>query len=92
MHSLSVFLLTCLFMSALPGPNNILAMTHAMHSGYRQACLGVLGRFPAFALLMLVAAVLFSFAIAINPLFFKGIQGAGCLYMAYIGKIGRAHV
>lgn len=85
MYSLGAFIVTCLFLSFLPGPNNVIAMTHSMQSGCQKAIWGVFGRFPAFGIMIFIAAIIFDFAITINQNFFKIIQLLGCIYMIYIG-------
>lgn len=86
MEEFMLFFGTCLALSALPGPNNILCLTHAVEAGRRNAVLGALGRFPAYVMMIVIAAILFASAVTANEGLLGVLQAVGCLYMLYLGS------
>ncbi len=80
-----MFFLSCLMLSAFPGANNILCLSHGTKSGFTKAFLGGLGRFPAYFLMILTASLIFFSILAINNKLIAAIQLLGSCYMLYIG-------
>ena len=87
MNSLFLLFISCLSLSALPGPNNILCFSHAVASGKTKAIIGMFGRFPAYFIMILIAAILSKFMIDLNKNMLKLLQIVGCFYMFYLGAI-----
>lgn len=85
MSQLPLFFATCLALSALPGPNNVLCLTHAVQSGKGAAVLGMLGRFPAYVIMIIVAGLIFTSAVALSDGVFDTLRLLGSLYMIFLG-------
>jgi cysteine/O-acetylserine efflux protein len=68
-----------------PGPNNILAMSHGVHSGFRRTLGFLAGIFSGFAVVMLICGLLNTVLVELLPQLQHWLNLAGAVYMAYLG-------
>jgi threonine/homoserine/homoserine lactone efflux protein len=79
--------------SATPGPNMLLVMTHSARSGMRTAVLAMMGCMTALLIMMSVSAAGLGALLQVFPTVFEALKLAGALYLAYLGvKCWRAPV
>ncbi len=81
----AIFLPAAFALNCYPGPNNVLAMTHGARFGFATAVIGSAGRFPAFALFVLGAAVGLGAVLAASAEVFLALKVAGAVYLAWLG-------
>ena len=67
-----------------PGPNNLLSMSNAMHSGYRRTLRFLLGIFTGFLLVMLLCALLNFALLSLAPGVKTWLNILGAAYMVYL--------
>ena len=67
-----------------PGPNNLLSMSNAMHSGYRRTLRFLLGIFTGFMLVMLLCALLNFALLSLAPGVKTWLNILGAAYMVYL--------
>jgi hypothetical protein len=80
-HQWLIFLPAALLVAASPGAGNFLALTHGLRGGWGVAVLALLGRFTAFAIMILlvmlgVGALLAASAVAFSILKWAGVARA----------------
>lgn len=80
-----IFIVASLPVHFAPGPNNILALSHAMRHGYGVGHLGSLGRYPAYLVIFLAAGFGLGALLNTSPVAFAGLKWIGALYLAWIG-------
>lgn len=81
----AIFLPAAFALNCYPGPNNVLAMTHAARFGFSTAVAAALGRFPAFAAFVLGAAVGLGALLAASAELFTALKFVGAAYLAWLG-------
>ena len=67
-----------------PGPNNILAMTNAMHSGYRRTLVFLAGMMAGFVVIMLLSGLLNAALASLIPPVRFWLNLFGAAYMVYL--------
>lgn len=80
-----LFVTTVFLVSATPGPNMLLAMTHGMHYGVRRTLVTCLGLMTALGLIMLGSAVGLGAVLSASKVLFPFAQYAGAAYFIYLG-------
>ena len=78
------FLVYMVVTTFTPGPNNIMAMTIAMHSGYRRTISFLAGITTGFFIVMLASGLLNVFLTGWLPALEKWLKILGALYMVYL--------
>lgn len=88
-----VFVVTVFFVSATPGPNMLLAMTHGIRFGVRGALPTMAGLLLALGLIMAASAAGLGALLATSELLFSVVKYLGAAYLVYLGyKAWRAPV
>lgn len=85
MISWLLFVPACFALNMAPGPNNVTAFANGARLGVRRAFLAGMGRMPAFAALIAVAAAGLGAALAASGSALAVIKILGALYLVYIG-------
>lgn len=80
-----LFVLASLPVHLAPGPNNLLALSNAARFGYPAGHLGSLGRYPAYALIFLAAALGLGAVLMASSLLFLVLKLAGGAYLLWTG-------
>ncbi|MEN3030521.1 LysE family translocator [Chromobacterium amazonense] len=80
-----LFVTTVFFVSATPGPNMLLAMTHGIHYGVRRTLMTCLGLMTALGLIMAGSVAGLGALLATSELLFSIVKYAGALYLVYLG-------
>jgi len=81
----ALFIPACFALNCAPGPNNMLAFSNAARLGFGTACLGGLGRLPAFAALIGVTVLGLGAVLAASAEAFLIVKIAGAIYLVYTG-------
>ena len=77
--------LTYVFVTTFtPGPNNLLSMSNAMHSGYRKTLKFLLGIFTGFILVMFLCGLLNFALLSLAPQVRTWLNILGAAYMVYL--------
>jgi len=84
MLNLTPFLVYVFVTTFTPGPNNIMSMSNAMHSGYRQTIKFLSGIFAGFFIVMLASGLLNSVLATQLPSFKHWLNLLGAAYMGYL--------
>lgn len=71
--------------SAVPGANQVLSLRNAVRCGTTDATIALLGRFTAFAILVVLVAVGFGAVVLASPAVFTVITWAGVAYLTWLG-------
>jgi threonine/homoserine/homoserine lactone efflux protein len=82
LYSLLIYVVVTTF---TPGPNNILAMSHGVQSGFRRTLGFLTGIFSGFTIVMLICGLLNSLLVGLLPQMQNWLNLAGAIYMAYLG-------
>ncbi|WP_225546818.1 LysE family translocator [Chromobacterium violaceum] len=85
LHTWLLFVTTVFFVSATPGPNMLLAMTHGIHYGVRRTLMTCFGLMTALGLIMLGSVAGLGALLATSELLFSIVKYAGALYLVYLG-------
>lgn len=80
-----LFVTTVFFVSATPGPNMLLAMTHGIHHGVRKTFITCTGLLTGLALIMAGSAAGLGALLATSELLFSIVKYAGAAYLIYLG-------
>ncbi len=80
-----VYVATVFFVSATPGPNMLLAMTHGIRYGSRRALPTLAGLLSALGLIMTGSALGLGAVLAASELLFSIIKYAGAAYLIWLG-------
>ncbi len=80
-----LFVTTVFFVSATPGPNMLLALTHGIHHGVRRTVMTCLGLMSALAVIMAVSAAGLGTLLATSATLFYSVKFAGAAYLVYLG-------
>ena len=81
----ALFIPACFALNCAPGPNNMMAFSNAARLGFVMACLGGLGRIPAFAALIGITVLGLGAVLAASAEAFLLIKIAGAVYLVYTG-------
>lgn len=80
-----LFVTTTFFVSATPGPNMLLAMTHGIHHGVRRTLPTCLGLMSGLAVYILVSAAGLGALLATSQWLFAVVKYLGAAYLIYLG-------
>ena len=87
----AIFVPAAFALNMVPGPNNVLAMTHGARHGFATALLAAAGRFPPFAAFVLGAAIGLGALLAASAELFGLLKIVGALYLVVLGwRMARA--
>ena len=81
----AIFVPAAFALNMFPGPNNVLAMTHAARFGFSTALTASAGRFPPFAAFVLAAAIGLGAVLATSASLFSALKVVGALYLLWLG-------
>ena len=84
MANFAPFLVYVFVTTFTPGPNNIMSMTNAMHSGYRKTLQFLTGIFVGFVIVMLLSGLLNSVLASRLPSLKHWLNILGAVYMLYL--------
>lgn len=80
-----LFVVTVFFVSATPGPNMLLAMTHGIRHGVRETLPTCAGLLTALGIIMLGSAAGLGALLAASEKLFGLVKYAGAAYLVYLG-------
>lgn len=80
-----LFVTTVFFISATPGPNMLLAMTHGIHHGVRRTVATCLGLMCGLGLIMICSVAGLGVLLATSEKLFSVVKYAGAAYLIYLG-------
>ncbi|KZE28911.1 LysE family translocator [Crenobacter luteus] len=87
-----LFVVTVFFVSATPGPNMLLAMTHGIRYGVRASLPTMLGLLVALGIVMAASVAGLGALLATSEALFAAVKYAGAAYLIWLGvKTWRAH-
>jgi threonine/homoserine/homoserine lactone efflux protein len=82
--ALALFIPACFALNMAPGPNNLLSLSNAVRFGFRQSCLGGLGRLVAFAAMILISSAGLAAVLHTSAWLFEVIRILGAAYLLYL--------
>lgn len=85
LHTWLLFVATVFFVSATPGPNMLLAMSHGIRFGVRGSLPTMAGLLSALGLVMFGSAAGLGALLATSELLFSWVKYAGAAYLIYLG-------
>lgn len=80
-----LFITTTFFVSATPGPNMLLAMTHGIHHGVRRTMATCAGLMTGLLLIMLTSAAGLGALLATSEILFSAVKYLGAAYLVFLG-------
>ena len=93
LHTWWLFVATVFVVSAIPGPNMLLVMTHGARHGLRRSTWTMAGCLTALVLMLSVSAAGLGAVLEAWPAMFNTLRFAGAAYLIYLGvKAWRARV
>ena len=93
LHTWTLFVVMTFFVSATPGPNMILVMTHSARHGWRAATATMAGCMTALVAMMALSALGMGTVLESFPRVFDALRLIGAAYLAWLGmKLWRAPV
>ncbi|WP_241294963.1 LysE family translocator [Burkholderia stabilis] len=93
LHTWWLFVATVFVVSAIPGPNMLLVMTHGARHGLRRSSATMAGCLSALVLMLSVSAAGLGAVLEAWPAMFNTLRFAGAAYLVYLGvKAWRARV
>ncbi|MGU7776132.1 LysE family translocator [Burkholderia sp. MR1-5-21] len=93
LHTWWLFVATVFVVSAIPGPNMLLVMTHGARHGLRRSSATMAGCLSALVLMLSVSAAGLGVFLEAWPAMFNVLRFAGAAYLIYLGvKAWRARV
>ncbi|KWF21683.1 LysE family translocator [Burkholderia pseudomultivorans] len=93
LHTWWLFVATVFVVSAIPGPNMLLVMTHGARHGLRRSSSTMAGCLAALVLMLSVSAAGLGAVLEAWPAMFDTLRYAGAAYLVYLGvKAWRARV
>lgn len=93
LHTWWLFVATVFVVSAIPGPNMLLVMTHGARHGLRRSAWTMAGCLSALVLMLSVSAAGLGAVLEAWPAMFNTLRFAGAAYLIYLGvKAWRARV
>ena len=84
-HVWIAFIVASLPIHFAPGANNVLALSSGAAIGYRLGHLTTIGRYPAYVLIFLAAAMGLSAVLATSAWLFAALKLCGAAYLVWIG-------
>ncbi|MBB5470491.1 threonine/homoserine/homoserine lactone efflux protein [Paraburkholderia sp. CI2] len=85
LHTWWLFAATVFVVSAIPGPNMLLVMTHGAQHGLRRASATMAGCLSALVLMLAVSAAGLGVFLAAWPTMFNALRMIGAAYLVYLG-------
>ncbi len=85
LHTWLLYLLTVSVISAIPGPNMLLVMSHGARHGLRRAVATMAGCLSALLLMMSISAAGLGVFLQAWPALFHGLRLAGAAYLIWLG-------
>ncbi len=85
LHSWWLFVVMTFFISATPGPNMLLVMSHGARFGWRKAVMTMLGCMSALLAMVSISAAGLGALLHSFPAVFDALRYAGAAYLAYLG-------
>ena len=85
LHTWWLFVATVFVVSAIPGPNMLLVMTHGAQHGLRRSSATMAGCLSALALMLSVSAAGLGVFLEAWPAMFNGLRMIGAAYLVYLG-------
>lgn len=85
LHIWLLFITTTFFVSATPGPNMLLAMTHGIHHGVKRTMATCAGLMTGLALIMLTSAAGLGALLATSEILFSIVKYLGAAYLIFLG-------
>jgi len=93
LHTWWLFVATVFVISAIPGPNMLVVMTHSAQHGLRRATATMAGCLSALVIMLSVSAAGLGVFLKAWPTMFDALRLIGAAYLVYLGvKSWRAHV
>lgn len=93
LHTWWLFVMMTFVVSATPGPNMLLIMTHSARYGFKSAMATMAGCMSALLVMMSISAAGLGALLQAFPAVFDTLRWTGAAYLAYLGvKSWRAHV
>ena len=85
LHTWWLFVATVFVVSAIPGPNMLLVMTHGAQHGLRRSSATMAGCLSALVLMLSVSAAGLGVFLEAWPAMFNGLRMIGAAYLVYLG-------
>lgn len=85
LHTWWLYVATVFVVSAIPGPNMLLVMTHGARHGLRRASSTMAGCLFALVLMLSVSAAGLGAFLEAWPAMFNALRFAGAAYLIYLG-------
>ncbi|MFL9965336.1 LysE family translocator [Paraburkholderia sediminicola] len=85
LHTWWLFVATVFVVSAIPGPNMLLVMTHGAQHGLRRSSATMAGCLSALVLMLAVSAAGLGVFLAAWPAMFNALRMIGAAYLVYLG-------
>ena len=85
LHTWWLFVATVFVVSAIPGPNMLLVMTHGAQHGLRRSSATMAGCLSALALMLSVSAAGLGVFLEAWPTMFNALRMIGAVYLIYLG-------
>ncbi|NUX57465.1 LysE family translocator [Paraburkholderia youngii] len=85
LHTWWLFVATVFVVSAIPGPNMLLVMTHGAQHGLRRASATMAGCLSALVLMLAVSAAGLGVFLTAWPTMFNALRMIGAAYLVYLG-------
>jgi threonine/homoserine/homoserine lactone efflux protein len=85
LHTWWLFVATVFVVSAIPGPNMLLVMTHGAQHGLRRSSATMAGCLSALVLMLAVSVAGLGVFLAAWPAMFNGLRMIGAAYLVYLG-------
>ncbi len=79
------YLIGCLMIILLPGPNSLFVLSLSAHQGIKMGWAAAIGVFTGDAILMIATGLGAASLLSFYPVLFVGIKTIGSLYLGYIG-------
>ncbi len=85
MHVWTMFVVTVFIVSAIPGPNMLLVMTHSARHGLRRSIATMAGCLSALLIMLSVSAAGLGVVLSAWPALFNTLRLIGAAYLVYLG-------
>lgn len=79
-----IFLPACIGMNFFPGPNNLIALVHGIHTNARHATLAGLARLPVMGVMLVLLAVGVETLLALSASAFMWLRIIGAVYLLWM--------
>ncbi|WP_099303211.1 LysE family translocator [Bacillus sp. Marseille-P3800] len=79
------FFIASVLLASIPGANQVLSLRNGLQHGIKKAIHGMVGRFSAFAIMIIAVSIGVGLFISTSPYVLTFIKWAGVLYLSWIG-------